>query len=402
MKNKKLLLLILSAIFISGCRGDNPSTLSFEIAPITIDDKEQTPFNEKINGELCIFKKDSALKEEVQNKIWELHKLFDNTREYDGITNLYSLNSKIGEEEIQVSDTLFYALKDAIKISKLSQGIFNFTMGGVYDMWNQVLESCGDESSLLYKEDQLTEVDIDNVLLYSPFYLDLDDYILMNEEDKTVQLLKYHNGKYKLDFEQIKRGLTLDTLNEYSTSFKNNTRINIGYTSQEVYGDENNNKWEFIVENPSFEQFKDARLFTFEFEDNMRSAISTDAYKHYVVKKSDALLVRSDVLDGKIGKANNFYRQVALFSKDCPNSVLDALSSIIFNLGTNSEVVKMIDKFELEYKCSIDFVLCRPYTSTEINSFAVTITKDLAKYVRESSKVDRIRNWNVIDKEEYL
>lgn len=399
MKRNKSLLLILISLLITGCGGHKITSIPFSIDSKTIDGVSQTPFNEKIEGTLYLSNDEAIVKDDIEDKIWELHKLFDNKHEYEGIVNLCSLNNRF-EEEIVVSDTLFYAIKDAIKISKLSQGIFNFTMGGVYDMWNQVLESCGDESSLLYKEDQFTDSDIDNVLLYSPFYLDLDDFILMNENDKTIQLVKNHNGKYKLDFEQIKRGLALDLLTDYSSSFKNNTRINVGYTSQEVYGDSNNEKWEYVLENPSFEQFKDKRLFSLEFDENMRMSVSTDAYKHYVVRKNDSLMVRSDVLDGKIGKANNYYRQVALFSKDCPNSVLDALSSIIFNIGMNTEVKKMIKTFELEYKCNIDFVLSRPYKSNDINSFDISISKNLNQYVRESSKIDKIKSWNVIDNNE--
>ena len=80
--------------------------------------------------------------------------------------------------------------------------------------------------------------------------------------------------------------------------------------------------------------------------------------------------------------------------------MLDALSSIIFNIGTNNEVKEMIKTFELEYKCSIDFVLSRPYTSNDINSFDISISKNLNQYVRESSKIDKIKSWNVIDNNE--
>lgn len=394
MNKKSIIFLMLSSLLTVGCNAS-----SYRCIEIVEEKDNVTPFDEKVVLSLDLYKDRLKDISNIEDSIWNLNKLFDNKKEYEGIVNLATLNNCIGNnEEIEVSDTLFNALKEAIKITKLTKGIFNFTMGGVISMWEKELVSFGDENAGLYKEDQFNDVDINNVLLYSPDYFEIDEYILLNEERKTVQLLDYRNGKYQLDFEQIKRGLTLDMIDAYSDWFASTSSIKIGYTSQEVLNNHNNKKWDFILENPSFEQFKDGRLMALEFDDNQRISVSTDAYKHYVVCKGDAFIIRSDVLDGRYGKANNFYRQVALFSSDCPNAVLDALSSVIFNIGEKSKVEEMIKTFELEYKCSIEYILCKPYTLQDINSFYVEITENLYDKVRSSSVVKSVKEYKKVSK----
>ena len=128
----------------------------------------------------------------------------------------------------------------------------------------------------------------------------------------------------------------------------------------------------------------------------MKISTVSDLEKHYIIEKNDNLLIRSNILNGKNGKPNNYYREVSVISRDCPHYLLDALCVSLFNQGTKTEVREMVSLFKETYNIDFDYMLCEPYTYQEINKFAIYVSENMKSLIREESLIDDIKIFETI------
>lgn len=80
-----------------------------------------------------------------QSEFQRLHKLFDNYHEYDGITNIMTLNRKASKEPIVVDDELFSLLQFCKEQNAKTQGKVNIAMGKTLALWHDLREAVTDE-----------------------------------------------------------------------------------------------------------------------------------------------------------------------------------------------------------------------------------------------------------------
>jgi thiamine biosynthesis lipoprotein len=123
-------------------------------------------------------KNTEELMNEIQVDLEYYHKLTDKYNEYEGITNVYTLNKS--SEATEVDPILF----DLIKLSKdyyeLSNGKFNIAFNNVLAVWHD------------YREEAM-----DGGVIAVPYISELEDAalntliedVILNEDDLTVELL---------------------------------------------------------------------------------------------------------------------------------------------------------------------------------------------------------------------
>lgn len=76
----------------------------------------------------------------AKERFEDLHKLFDNYRNYDGYVNVKSINDEAGVKPVVVDDTLFKLIKDSVDYNKNISHKTNIALGPVTKLWNEYRE----------------------------------------------------------------------------------------------------------------------------------------------------------------------------------------------------------------------------------------------------------------------
>lgn len=202
---KTLLALSLSGLLIlSGCKNQgaknikNENTNSNESA-VSVEinkngDKQEIEFYDTFDTvvHIAVYTDDDALAKEsltyAKKRYEELHKLFDNYRNYDGLVNVKTINDKAGQGPVTVDPTLFQLIKDSVDDYKNLSHNTNVALGPVTKLWNEYRD--------LYEEGKTKEEVIKLKGQALPSDEELEklrplvniDNIKLNEEQKTVSL----------------------------------------------------------------------------------------------------------------------------------------------------------------------------------------------------------------------
>ena len=151
---KTLMALGLSGLLIlSGCKNQgannikNENTNSQESA-VSLEvnkdgDKQEIEFYDTFDTviHIAIYTDDDDFAKEnlayAKERYQELHKLFDNYKNYDGLVNVKTINDKAGSEPVVVDDTLFDLIKTSIDDYKNISHNTNVALGPVTKLWNE-------------------------------------------------------------------------------------------------------------------------------------------------------------------------------------------------------------------------------------------------------------------------
>lgn len=76
----------------------------------------------------------------AKERFEELHKLFDNYKNYDGIVNVKSINDNAGLKPIAVNDTLFQLIRFSVDGEEKISHKTNVALGPVTKLWNEYRE----------------------------------------------------------------------------------------------------------------------------------------------------------------------------------------------------------------------------------------------------------------------
>ena len=76
----------------------------------------------------------------IYNEVERLHKLFDIFNEYEGISNIKTINQMAGIAPVVVDEDIFSLIEFGIEAYNHSGGAVNITMGGVLALWRDFLQ----------------------------------------------------------------------------------------------------------------------------------------------------------------------------------------------------------------------------------------------------------------------
>ncbi|MBS6535437.1 FAD:protein FMN transferase [Peptoniphilus harei] len=151
---KTLMALGLSGLLIlSGCKNQgannikNESTNSNEnVASLEVNkdgDKHETEFYDTFDTviHIAIYTDDDDFAKEnlayAKERYQELHKLFDNYKNYDGLVNVKTVNDEAGVKPVVVDDVLFDLIKTSVDDYKNISHNTNVALGPVTKLWNE-------------------------------------------------------------------------------------------------------------------------------------------------------------------------------------------------------------------------------------------------------------------------
>ena len=262
--------------------------------------------------------------QEIHDELLEYHRLFDIYNEYDGITNLKTINESAGIEPVRVDERIIRLLVNCKEFYTITGGKVNVAMGSVLSLWHEARKEGMDNP----KEARLPDRD---ALKEAAMHVDLDA-VQIDEEASTVYISDPH---MQLDVGAIAKGWSVGQVAENApTGLLISVGGNVCVTGPK---DKIGSAWIVGIQNPDKE------------EEYLQTICMTEGS---VVTSGD--YQRSYMVDGKRYHhiidpdtlyPADYWRSVTIICSD--SGVADALSTALF-LMSQEEGQKLLDQYDAE------------------------------------------------------
>ena len=172
---KRIICLLLVCLLFAGCTAaDTPvETKIYEATFLTLFDTVTV-----IKGAAESKDAFSEIAYAIHDELLEYHQLFDIYKDYEGITNLKTVNDRAGEEPVKVDPRIIALLKDCKAYYELTGGKVNVAMGSVLYLWHVAREDG-------FNDPQNAKLPDDVKLQEAALHTALDA-VIIDEEASTV------------------------------------------------------------------------------------------------------------------------------------------------------------------------------------------------------------------------
>lgn len=365
MKLKKLFLCNL-LFLIASCSLALKNPVSHVVSGSFINDEYVLPLNTTITLKMYDKKQMDEVKNNFDNIVNNLNKDVDRYHDYTNYNNLKTINDSCGSnKKIVVSKELIELLKEGIELTKQTNGYFNIFMGNIIDYYKTFLNS----ENAIVDDNKINEL-IKNV----PSYEIIDDILIIDEATNSVTLNKYNDNNVIISLGAIAKGFVIQKSIDYLKECNYSLMVDAGSSTIATLKQNpssENKKWNVGILAPLFNESE--LLCKFSYLDE--GYISTSSYANQYCFYNDKLY--HHIINPKTGYSNNKISNITLFSKDASLSVLDALSTGLYNMDEN-EIINTIITFNRLYNTSIEFLLVKPYINGDIidyGQFDICISK---------------------------
>ncbi len=303
---KRLLLLLVAMVMLAGCAApaDQPETKQYNATFLDLFDTVTTVVGRAESEE------DFAEKaQQVHDALLEYHQLFDIYHEYDGITNLKTVNDKAGTEPVKVDERIIELLSDCKQYYELTGGRVNAAMGSVLALWHNARNDGIDDPANAKLPDA-------SALEAAAQHMNFDDVII----DVQVSTVSFADPDLRLDVGAIAKGwATLRVAEAAPEGLLISVGGNVCATGPK---DSQGTPWVVGIQNPDG---SDNYLHTL-YLDKGSVVTSGDYQRTYLV---DGKLYHH-IIDPDTLYPSEYWRSVTVV---CPDSGLaDALSTALFIL----------------------------------------------------------------------
>lgn len=357
---KKITIAFFCLLFLCACSPAR-SSLKKETSFLGYITDEEQNMVLLLNTEINITTVNSQYKEKListaEKETTKYHKLLDSHHYYlneknQRINNIKVLNDNIDNGPIKVDPIIIDALSEAIKLTKLTKGYFNISLGDLSSLYSDKLLPYDS-----YNEDPKQE-DIEQKVQGIIKADDLEKCIIINKEKNEVEL-KSLNYSYTLDLGAFSKGYILDkvydALLQYNTSFL----LTAGSSSIITYkAPDEDIKWNIAIKRP---ESASESLFGFRY-DNGAVSTSGDYENYYFLDDGTR---RHHILNPYTGYSENYYRSNTLLSTNA--CVIDALSTALFNVEDKETRIEIINNIKNYYNINIDYCFVKENENVIMN-----------------------------------
>lgn len=364
---KKYLMMILT-LFLCGCL-EKETLLTFSYPYIESNQHEKIQL---MNTQVSM----TVYKESFQEKAFEstnpvlskLHQLADPHRNYvddqqTSIANLKAVNDAYGKEAVKVDDQLIDLLQLSIEIAQLSDGYFNPTLGNLNDLWKPYF------ASFPIELDGPDDNEVQQAKACSIPYEQLEEYILIDEEKQQVQFLKYQDCEaVKLDLGALIKGYAIEQVTPILKDSEHSYLLNLGESSTAFHhgSKDERNQWNVGIRHP----LDPAKLlYVLPIEGSRVLSTSGSSMQYFLQTVEDGTVLRHHILNPYTGYSENTFLSITLIAQQRAD-ILDALSTICFNLKSIEEIQQMIAKFEDTYKLDIELLIVKEAENHNLELYA--------------------------------
>lgn len=381
---KKIFIIIVLLLLLDACTFSTKNTqLNKETTFLGNTQDENGDMVLYLNTEVNIITANPKYKEELvsltKGMIETYHKLLDSHHYYlddnnNRVTNIKILNDSIDKGPIRVDPIIIDAIKEAKTLTYLTKGYFNFTIGKLSDLYHDKLlpfDSINTDPS---------SNEINNELLKVIQCDELDDYIVVNESDNTIELKSKDKQPYNIDLGAFSKGYILNKVYEELLKYDTSFLLSAGSSSIVTYVNPNEDiSWSVGVKNPNS---TGNQLLAFTINNG---AVSTSGdYENYYFLEDKTR--RHHILNPYTGFPENFYRSNTFISSDA--CVIDALSTALFNVKELSERKEILNNVKNHYDTDIDYCFV-------LENLEIVMSKGFFDTLIEAYTSKEIKNINI-------
>ncbi|MDD2434219.1 MAG: FAD:protein FMN transferase [Bacilli bacterium] len=284
-----------------------------------------------------------------------LHKEADRYHNYPGINNLKTINDSYGSgEAIVINSDLYNLLEQALSLSELTDGYFNPTIGTLSDYWSPIIN--GEVS-------EINDNKVQSALTCVSSVAELRNVIKLDKATSSVTFntIPGCEGKGVISLGGIAKGYALDVA--ASLFSDTNVLLDGGRSSMRTLGTNPNPKrdtWNIAILSPY-----NTNLGVLALKGDLAFSTSGD-YEQAVVING----VRyHHIINPYTGYSENYYRSISLYSTGNA-TVLDALSTALFNVGGLGDLQSIISHVEKYYGIKIEVLLEQEVEDEKLNIYA--------------------------------
>ncbi len=390
MRMKKIVISLLCISLFSSCKAIKEEIIPYDDEPsysvldtISYNDDFVVPFNTTVKLETLRYADMQELEPIFQDTMQTYGKYFDAFHEYEGLNNIASINNNYGkEEELILNDEIFNIIKEAITLTKLTDGKFNLTIGTLFDLWRDKF------SPFPVQNADPNGEDIKRALGCVVDANDIEEVIELNEENHSVIFHSYSSceDKVKLDVGAIAKGYALDLCKDILSEYEKPFLINAGASSIITYVPGNENKtWIIGIRNP---YARVLTLFDYALDNSATFTTSGDDSNYFILEDGT---IRHHILDAETGYPNTYIKEASITSSE-KAFISDALTTAFFNCVTLEERLDLINKVEEYYGITLSYAY---FEETANEQGRLVTDANFNKYIIPSSIADNIINVEV-------
>lgn len=199
---KRLVCLLLVCLLLSGCMatGTPAETKIYEATFLTLFDTVTV-----VKGSAESKEAFTAIAQSIHDELEKYHQLFDIYNDYEGVTNLKTVNDSAGEGPVTVDCAIIELLLDCKSYYDLTGGRVNVAMGSVLNLWHEAREEGFNDPM----NARLPDIDaLRNAAMYTSF-----DSIIIDEDASTVEIT---DPDVRLDVGAIAKGWSTQRTAEHA------------------------------------------------------------------------------------------------------------------------------------------------------------------------------------------
>ena len=311
---------------------------------------------------------DESLADKIEDDLVSLHKYFDAYRCYHGddaavIKNVKILNEHIAlGKSLNIDTPLAELIAESLRMIKLTAGNFNVFLEPV---------------SRLY-EGKFSAFPIENTDPEAGLIASALNKVLSGEEAERAVIL---NGNelsflphkdsfdYSFNFGAIAKGYAAKKILD---SYPDGTyMLSLGSSTIAASG----KNYRIGVASP---YYKTLALIQLDLPGGI-SLSTSGTLNNYYISASDSHTIRTHILDPRTGYSHDWWWSVVVISDNA--LVSDALSTALFNVNDEKQILNIIDAVKTAYGCSIEVCFVKD-ENRENKTLSLLMTEGFAPYIR--------------------
>ena len=248
------------------------------------------------------------LSDSVKASLSEYHKLYDIYNEYDGMTNLASINRNAGQGPQKVDKKIISMLLFSKEMHELTDGKVNIAMGSVLKIWHN------------YREEGIS-IPSQELLSSANRHTDINNLII-DEENLTVDIV---DPKMSLDVGAIAKGYAVEMIAAMlEAEGYSGLVLDIGGNLRVIGEKPNGEGWSAGVKNPDITS---SETYVYKFNLKNEALVTSGSYERFYTVDG----VRyHHIINGETLMPENYYLSVSV--KSDSSALSDALSTALFNM----------------------------------------------------------------------
>ena len=330
MMKKRNLICASLALLLAGCSTTQKATMEDLYSNISLDAGFDTVlYYQEYNSDTEASK---AHFEEVVSLFSHYNELFDIYNDYEGVSNIKTINDFAGVSPVVVDPVIIEMLNEAKSFSTLSNDEFDITIGSLLKVWHNYRE----EGQALNEESKDGHVPTVTELEEASRFKGWDK-VIIDEEASTVYIT---DPEVSLDVGGIAKGFATEKIAETLEQKEDigTVVINAGGNNRTIHTKPDGSPWRVSIQNPDGGN----SFLTVSAEDSVSFVTSGDYERYYTAEDGNRYhhIINPDTLFPA-----DLYRSVTIITKD--SGAADCLSTALFTTSIE-EGKQMLEAYEEE------------------------------------------------------